>query len=158
MKRIILMRGIPGSGKSFLAELMNQNGVFSTDQYWYDEEGIYRFDPVKLQEAHEQNRAQVERMLARFDHGTYIVDNTNIGTRDVAPYFDLAVKYGAEISIVQVDTPLEVCLVRNSKRSQDRRIPEDVIARMFYNMVPMSCGQQLNFAHERANQKKEGTK
>lgn len=151
MKRIILMRGIPGSGKSFLAEQINQNGTFSTDSFWYDEAGVYRFDPSKLQEAHEWNRAQVERMLDRFDHGTYIVDNTNINRRDMKPYFDLAVKYGAEISILQVDTPLDVCLARNAARSQDRQVPQKTIERM-YNIFGyrVDAGEMLNQAKERA--------
>lgn len=152
MKRIILMRGIPGSGKSWLAERFGHCGnIFSTDEFWYKEDQTrYAFDPAKLSEAHEWNRARVERYIKPADC-LAIIDNTNINRRDMEPYFDLAVKYGAEVSIIQVDTPLQTCIDRNAARSQDRRVPEETICRMFLNMQqPINCGAMLQAAIERA--------
>lgn len=154
-RRIILMRGIPGSGKSWIAKAMSNafTGICSTDDFWYliGSGTRYAFDPKRLAEAHEWNLDNAEEYLRNFTNVTAIIDNTNINPRDMEPYFDLAVKYNSEVSIVQVDTPLEVCLSRNALRTPDRRIPPHVIERMYSNFhKPVSVGQLLNQAKERA--------
>jgi predicted kinase len=46
------------------------------------------------------------------------------------PYIRLARMAGVPVEIVWLDTPLEVCIERNAERSEDRRVPEDVIRAM----------------------------
>ena len=53
---LVLVRGLPGSGKSHLAEALRsltdaEMGVCSADDYFM-ENGVYNFDPAKLPEAH----------------------------------------------------------------------------------------------------------
>lgn len=53
---VVLVRGLPGSGKSYLAEALRQQTnaemkVCAADDYFY-EDGVYNFDPSKLAEAH----------------------------------------------------------------------------------------------------------
>lgn len=55
---LVLVRGLPGSGKSHLAEELRsltsaEMGVCSADDFFY-ENGVYNFDPSKLAEAHLQ--------------------------------------------------------------------------------------------------------
>lgn len=158
MKRIILMRGIPGSGKSWIAKAMSNDltEICSTDDFWYYTSGgtRYAFDPKRLAEAHEWNRNNAEVFLQDFTNVTVIIDNTNINPRDMEPYFDLAVKYNAEVSIVQVDTPLDVCLSRNALRTPDRRVPVQAICRMFArlkdNPMPFNLERLIDQAKERA--------
>lgn len=56
-KIVFIMRGVSGSGKSTIAkELAYPEGVIhSTDDYFYNEAGEYKFDPTKLSEYHEKN-------------------------------------------------------------------------------------------------------
>ena len=53
---VVLVRGLPGSGKSHLAEALRSTTdavmrVCSADDYFM-EDGVYNFDPTKLPEAH----------------------------------------------------------------------------------------------------------
>jgi len=58
MKTIILLRGIPGAGKSTLASLLlpnKPNCIRSADMYFEDEEGNYNFNARELPTAHKWN-------------------------------------------------------------------------------------------------------
>lgn len=46
------------------------------------------------------------------------------------PWIASATAVGVPVQIVWIDTPLEVCLERNARRPEDRRVPEDVIRNM----------------------------
>ena len=51
MKNLILLRGLPGAGKSTLANAIG--GVhFEADMYFEDENGNYNFDGSKIRDAH----------------------------------------------------------------------------------------------------------
>lgn len=50
MKQLIIFRGLPGAGKTDLAESLCDI-VFSDDDYWTDENGVYRWDEETTQEA-----------------------------------------------------------------------------------------------------------
>lgn len=132
MPELILMRGIPGSGKSTWAKAHSEKHghvVLSTDDYWYkDGSGVYKFDPRLLQEAHLWNQARVRN--AMMAGRSVIVDNTNLDSFAVAPYFDLALKYGYEIRIESVYAHVQLCINRNLFRSVDRQIPFNAIRRM----------------------------
>jgi predicted kinase len=55
---LILLRGIPGSGKTTFANVIlqqpnnNPQEILSADDFFEDENGEYNFDPTKLKEAH----------------------------------------------------------------------------------------------------------
>lgn len=80
---LILMRGLPGSGKSTKAkELAEQAkslglsvGIYSTDEYFM-QDGRYNFNPDKIGAAHAWNQ---DRVKAAMNSGqdVVIVDNTN---------------------------------------------------------------------------------
>lgn len=134
-KILYIMQGAPGSGKSTVGARISwkrKKSIYSTDDYWM-EDGEYKFNLAKLGAAHRWNQARVEVALAREDWDV-VVDNTNITRSAAKPYFDLAEKYGYEVQVVRIDPGLETCLARNAIRSEDRKIPEDVIRRMYATM------------------------
>jgi hypothetical protein len=80
---LIIMRGLPSSGKSFRAkQLAEERGViFSTDDYWYqvnhpEKPDEYSFNPRFLSGAHKWNQLRAQRAI---DIGSplVIIDNTN---------------------------------------------------------------------------------
>nr|CAD7426299.1 unnamed protein product [Timema monikensis] len=111
-KIMVLMRGLPGSGKSHLAKLLikrtiggdYRNFVFSTDDYFYNSSGKYIFDPSKLPDAHDWNNRRVESKL-RGGITPVVVDNTNLQAWEMHPYAKLAIKYGYILEVLEPYTP-----------------------------------------------------
>ncbi|KAI9031217.1 hypothetical protein DFJ74DRAFT_426356 [Hyaloraphidium curvatum] len=111
-KRMFIMRGAPGSGKSFLAKQIlglrtagatSRGVILSTDDY-FDQDGRYVFDRTLLGAAHEWNRQRCESECER-ELGTVIVDNTNVCRWEARPYVELALRYGYEVQVLEPSTP-----------------------------------------------------
>jgi predicted kinase len=96
MRQLILLRGLPGSGKSTFAKnyALNIDGIhLEADMFFTDKEtGAYVFDPSKLRYAHEWCQERVESFMK---HGAQpiIVTNTFTQEWEMQPYFDMAEKY-----------------------------------------------------------------
>lgn len=110
-KVLVLMRGLPGSGKSFLAQSIvkhfkfdARNHIFSADDFFYDVNGRYVYDVNRLSEAHEftQNRT-LKRM--REGWSPVIIDNTSMKQWEMYPYIKFAVKHHYLIEILEPVTP-----------------------------------------------------
>lgn len=147
MKKLIVMQGIPGSGKSTMASKIFQDFleagggkvdamIFSTDDYWYDENKVYRYDPAAAVQAHRWNQRRVVQAM-QDDVDLIIIDNTNIQKWQAAIYFTLADIYGYEKSVVSVQVPVEIAIARNAERPHDRRVPEDVLRKMHSELEPL---------------------
>ena len=100
MKKILyLLRGVPGSGKSTVAQ--NIGGThFETDKYFMVD-GEYKFDPTKLKQYHqmcqdEVNLAMIQNHTAHFND-VIVVSNTFTQEWEMKPYFDLAKTYGYQV-------------------------------------------------------------
>lgn len=95
MCKLILIRGLPGSGKSTFAESLKKNDstvIVEADQYFIDSDGVYKFDASKLGAAHLScyNRAE-HFMKSGFE--TVIVSNTFTKESEINPYIKLGRKY-----------------------------------------------------------------
>lgn len=98
-KEMIIVRGVPGCGKTTFAEMIaTPNGqVFETDEYFYEHgESGYDFDPSKLGEAHEWCRQQVEEAL---ENGVprVVVSNTSTQVWEMLPYVRMAAEHGYRV-------------------------------------------------------------
>lgn len=109
-KKLYIVRGVPGSGKStFALELVRANFlVCEADKYFYDKEGNYNFDGSKLKEAHEWCRDRVETfmkdsLLNDQFYRQIAVSNTFTREWEMQPYVDLAEKYGYRVFSVIVE-------------------------------------------------------
>lgn len=94
-KDVYVLRGVPGCGKSTLAETLiriadaasKTTKVCSADQFWIDDDGEYKFDMRRLREAHEWCREQYSQALA--DGVEFIiVDNTNTQLKEMQHYLE----------------------------------------------------------------------
>jgi predicted kinase len=145
-KRLILMQGAPGCGKSTMADIlarhyMSENReveIHSADRYWYEvvepsKPDKYSWDTAMSGKNHVWNQKNV---LGAMEAGVdvIIVDNTNTMRKEAAPYVVMAELFGYEVEAVRVDPGVDVCLARNSKRPSDRQVPADVVRRMHDRM------------------------
>ena len=101
MRKLILARGLPGSGKTTFAESICKT-VYSADQFFETADGTYNFDANKLGVAHAMCQKNTELAMARGEE-TICVANTFTTTRELKPYFDLAEKYGYIVFSVIVE-------------------------------------------------------
>ena len=89
---VVIMRGVPGSGKSFLAKKLQGNGVvLSTDDFFNNHLGQYVFDARKLSEAHDWNQRRAEREI-KAGTNPVIIDNTNLEVWEMQPYVCMALR------------------------------------------------------------------
>jgi hypothetical protein len=86
-----------------------------------DEEGIYRFDPTQIQEAHARCMDRCTAyMLAQ--HQTIVVSNTFVKDRELQAYYDLATKHNYQVTSL---------IIENRHGSDSiHDVPSDVIQRM----------------------------
>lgn len=130
MARLILMIGLPGSGKSFLAQKLAEGDPsyrwISTDaireQLFGDEAFQGPWLPIWSRVREQFREAMTQQAVA-------IYDATNARRRNRRDALREVRRMGFEsVSGLWVNSPLELCLDRNRKRS--RRVPEAVILKM----------------------------
>lgn len=126
MKIAYIMRGVPGSGKSTVANhLAGKVGIIhSTDDYCYVD-GKYQFDPALATERHDKNFAAFCRSL---NDGAPIVvcDNTNVKRTHFQRYVEAAKRAGYIVAFVVMPRPsVEVATERNV-----HKVPAYAIQRM----------------------------
>jgi ABC-type molybdenum transport system ATPase subunit/photorepair protein PhrA len=108
-KNLILLRGLPGAGKSTFAKTMWSEYVgCEADKFFVGEDGVYRFDATKLREAHQWCRNEVETFMsdnqanAHF-YSNIVVSNTFTQEWEMEEYYKLAEKYGYKVFSIIVE-------------------------------------------------------
>ena len=101
MKDLILLRGLPGSGKTTLGYGF---GVvpLSADDYFHDEEGNYDFNARDLPKAHKWCRIRTEHQM---EDGVekIVVANTFTQEWEFKEYYELANQYGYRVHSLIVE-------------------------------------------------------
>ena len=112
-KKLVILRGCPGSGKSSLAkDLQREYGdrcvVQSTDNYFMkfvDERPTYCFDPNLLHRYHTKNLQHSTINMASEACQVVVIDNTNTTFKEMKPYVLVALILGLDIEIKEPNTP-----------------------------------------------------
>lgn len=103
---LILLRGLPGSGKTTLAKILSENNtypVFSVDDYFTNEktgEYIFNFQDNHLayKQCEELTKDAMQQQLSKiFVHNTFTID------WELEAYFKLAAKFNYSLFVVTVE-------------------------------------------------------
>jgi hypothetical protein len=137
-KVLIIMRGLPWTGKSFRAKQLLEEAaekgitgkIFSTDDYWYevnypDKPDEYSFNPRFLAYAHKWNQLRAHRAI---DMGEklIIIDNTNTTASEPKEYVRYADFQDYKICIEEPtsDRWLEIREFLKRKRDNKKSLKE----------------------------------
>lgn len=148
MKRLIIMQGCSGSGKSFIAKMIQSSydldlrgceeinpikvTVCSTDDFFM-EDGKYKFDQSKLHANHVKCQNKAYNAMKN-GHEVVIIDNTNCKEWEASHYIQMGKMHDYDIQVISVSASRELVDKQNASRSDDRAIPSDVIDRQISKM------------------------
>jgi predicted kinase len=124
---LILLRGVPGSGKSTLGEVIlncpqsTSNTVLSADDLFTDSSGNYNFDSSRIKEAH--NLCQ-QKCAEKMKLGLYkiVVANTFTQEWEMSPYYEMAERYKYRVHSIIVENRHNSVNVHN--------VPEEKLIQM----------------------------
>ncbi|KAM4790388.1 NEDD4-binding protein 2-like 1 isoform 2-T2 [Cyanocitta cristata] len=129
--RLVLLRGLPGAGKSTLARQLKRDHpsavVLSTDDFFV-ENGVYIFEPDFLEDAHKWNQKRARKAMKN-GKSPVIIDNTNIHAWEMKPYVMMARENRYEVTFQEPDTPWKFN-VQELTRRNIHHVPREKIQRM----------------------------
>ena len=105
MPNLIILRGLPGSGKSSLAKVLSEDRwpVYSIDSYFTDPvTGEYKFQFDKNHLAYKNCESQTEQAMANKIEKIFI-DNAFTLEWEIEPYFKLASRYNYTVYVMTVE-------------------------------------------------------
>jgi len=148
-KKLIIIRGPSGTGKSTLAAHLLERPAITWEEIpattWHEAdhffmklngflEPTYEFDYNKLYAAHRWSMSNVERDLF-LQRPLVIVSNTSMAHKEVKPYLSLAEEYGYEYEVIRTPGPWDIdTLVERNAHG----VPRDIIERQISRYQPMT--------------------
>jgi len=126
-KSLILLRGLPGSGKTSLARILNEEGkypVLSIDDYFTNTEtGAYKFEFEKNHLAYksceERTKALMKKGLKKI-----FLDNTFTLEWEMEPYFKMAAEFGYRVFVITIENRHGGKNIHNISNEQLKKMAE----------------------------------
>ena len=142
---VIILRGIPGSGKStFIQKIVqelnleeDQYKVCSADNYFINENGDYKFDRSKIKLAHEYCGKDFMECLNKSTEGRIIafVDNTNTKFWEFSKYLQHGSKENKTF-VVSIRLPNLSDLKEEYLKRNVHGVPSSAVKRMYESFQP----------------------
>jgi predicted kinase len=122
MKALIILRGIPGSGKTTVASVLQDelSTVYSADDYFMHD-GVYKWDASKIGNAHAECQSNVAHAMKNGQPKIFVA-NTNTTKKELEPYYRMAEEHGYKVYSL---------IVENRHNGQNvHNVPKDTLEKM----------------------------
>jgi len=166
-----------------LASTTRRATIISPDHYLYTPSGEYVWSPAGVKAAWAQADAKLAQVLKNPKYtklvllvgipasgkSTWLRSNAEVNAIYFdatfsfadrrAPYIQMAHAAGKEVWAVVMDTPINVCIDRNSCRTPDRRVPPEALERMQAQLAGSPVRKEEGFdqvLHVRSSGKQAG--
>jgi tRNA uridine 5-carbamoylmethylation protein Kti12 len=129
MKAVLIMRGLPGSGKSTvareLAKAVPDSLIVSADDFFMG-------GPIDVKALGHAHAFCQKKFAEALRNGTelVIVDNTNTTKGEIRPYAEKALEFGYELNVMEVPCDVETSVARNVHNA-----PRATIEKMAHNLA-----------------------
>jgi predicted kinase len=123
--RMLLLVGLPGSGKTtYISRLKTPTVVCSAD-HWFERDGEYRFVPEELGQAHDACKRKAQEAMQAKTHHLVVIDNTSLSAWEREPYLAMAAENGYAVDIKVFDVDIDLSAARNT-----HGVPREALVRM----------------------------
>jgi predicted kinase len=136
---VLLLRGLPGSGKSTFAKAQPDSVIVSASDYFHFPRGPvprvegpigeHDYDHSESRHSHDYCLRKFIQIVQSRDRRNIIVDNTNTNPFSMAPYIGIARAYGLSVRIIEFVADLHECHAR-----QRHDVPKHVMLRMDFDL------------------------
>jgi len=114
---IVVLVGIPGSGKSTLVR-----------------EKFPHHKRINLDTLHTRNKEDEEIANSLMNSHDIIVDNTNTTRKSREKYVRIGKLFGVPVRAIYLNSPLDLALQRNASRGGKERVPDNAV-RFYYKIL-----------------------
>lgn len=120
MKTLIILRGLPSSGKTSFAQLIEPRAICSADDYHYNN-NIYNWKAENIKKSHSWAIRKCRRFM-QIRCSKVVIANTNTTEKEMQPYEELAKEYDYRIYHIIVEN--------RHQNKNSHEVPEETIEKM----------------------------
>ncbi|XP_077997830.1 2',3'-cyclic-nucleotide 3'-phosphodiesterase-like [Glandiceps talaboti] len=156
---MFIMRGLPGSGKTHVAEMIREtysDSIICSADDFRMVDGKYVFNPENLQKDHAKCQAFAKQCCEK-KHNVVVIDNTNVRGWEMRYYLDLANQKNYTVVLVEPKTSWKFDaheLARRNKHNVQLTLLQKKV-QSFETMIPLFFGWFLNYT-DSAKVRKQG--